>query len=74
MAVITNESNLPHLIKKQRPTHVVLNTMDSGVGHVVLDTMDSGVGHVLDQVAPTYASTAKHRRGMASVLALTIGK
>ena len=43
MAVITNESNLPHLIKKQRPTHVVLNTMDSGVGHV------------LNQVAPTYA-------------------
>ena len=62
MAVTTNESNLPHLIKKQRPTHVVLNTMDSGVGHV------------LNQVAPTYASTVKHRGGLASVLALTIGK
>ena len=62
MAVITNESNLPHLIKKQRPTHVVLNTMDVSVGHV------------LDQVALTYASTVKHRCGMASVLALTTGK
>ena len=62
MADITNVSNLPHLIKKQRPTHVVL------------DTMDVSVGHVLDQTAPTYASTVKHRRGLASVLALTIGK
>ena len=62
MAVITNDSNLPHLIKKQIPTHVVL------------DTMDVSVGHVLDQVAPTYVSTVKHRRGLASVLALTIGK
>ena len=54
MAVTTNESNLPHLIKKQTPTHVVLNTMDSGVTRA-----ESSCTYVrLNSKAPTWTGVS----------------